>query len=258
MELDKKNIIVQSPPNEAQHPRVDFVLDDFEAAIWQKGYEVIVEKALRCPCFSKGGGANIACLNCGGSGWFFINPFQTRALIHSINRSTQYKDWSELNLGTVSVTVRKLDEITYMDRITLLDVTSVYSEVLFPIYNENSLFSYFIYDKVKSIENIFFYVADNLPLEPMVPEDYVFDQGKIVFAAKFKDYSNFTVTVRYKHNVQFNVLDLPREIMSSTRKNDFSGYEERSDFPIHAVARRSHFVLSRENFAGNLIFDNSQ
>jgi len=250
---------MKSPaPNLNQQAKVDFRKSDFEAAIWNKGYDVIIEKALKCPCKSEGGGTNTSCQNCGGTGWFFINPFSTRALIHSINLSTEYRAWTEENLGTVSVTVRDIDSISYMDRITLLDTESSYSETLHPrIYNGN-LFAFTTYGVVKRILNIYRYIADNALLEKVPETNYqLVDENKIIFDNSYLGVPHLTFTVRYIHALQFHVLDLPREVMVTNITNIISGKEEITQMPIHAIARRAHYVLDRQNFDKNYIFDNS-
>ncbi|MGL5076270.1 MAG: hypothetical protein ACRDBG_10625, partial [Waterburya sp.] len=96
---------------------VEFVRQDFDNLVWNKGYEVVWEKAIKCPCKTNGGENLITCLNCGGTGWFFINRFKTTMHLTSMNSSSQQKDWSRVDEGKVMFTAISELEIAQMDRI---------------------------------------------------------------------------------------------------------------------------------------------
>jgi len=240
------------------YPKVDFRKAEFEAAIWNKGYDVVIEKALKCPCKSEGGGHNSSCQNCGGTGWFFINPVTTRAIIHSINLSNEYRAWTEQNLGTVSITVRDVDALSYMDRITLKDTNSIYTEIVHPKLYDGQLFAFLVYGVVKEISYLYRYVADNSILEKVPLANYsLVEKNKIIFSNEYLNISDLTFSIRYLHSLQFHILDLPREVMVTNITNVVSGREEIHQMPIHAIARRAHYVLDRQNFDRNYMFDNS-
>ena len=93
---DNKPITIQTPPNTVGQPSVQLVKNDFDVAIEKKGYRVYHDKASKCPCASKNGGAPQSnCKNCGGSGWFYINRTRTRMVVQSMNINTTNKEWSE-------------------------------------------------------------------------------------------------------------------------------------------------------------------
>ena len=71
--------------------------------------------------------------------------------------------------------------------------------------------------------------------------------------------SNFNgvVSVRYRHEVQFNVIDVPHEIRTSNVR-DTDGRLVKIDLPINAIARRSHLLLAEiPNFNGTGVQNNS-
>ena len=98
------NLITTPPANVDTTTRVDFNKPSFEKLIYQKGLDVVWEQAIHCPC-KDDEAANqglSSCKNCGGTGWVFINPEETKMIIHSMNLNTRYKEWSMEKLGSKS------------------------------------------------------------------------------------------------------------------------------------------------------------
>ena len=152
--------IRKSPPaNTIATPSPQFEKQLFDAAIWQKGYDCYVEKAIECPC--RGDAENHSalpnCQNCGGVGWVFLNPVKTIALITGVNRDTKYKQWSQELIGNVSITLRDIEQAGFMDRITLLVETAIFSEVkkIRSIQEglDTSYFTFLSYE-IKQIEDV--------------------------------------------------------------------------------------------------------
>lgn len=254
-------IIPTSAPLGSNNPRVDFKKDQFEGLIWQKGYDVIHESALVCPCVSKAVNQQSSCKNCGGTKWIYINPTQSRMVLHSMNMSTKFKQWSQENLGTASLTSLSDDEISYMDRITVLDGNSIFSEVLFLKEYNGTYYFNTIYN-IKEIKYIGVFINTGVKLTPLIyGTDFTYVDNKIIFltAANYTDINadelDCSITIRYVHAPQFHVLDIPRETIQSFV--NINGKEVAIDLPIHAVCRRSHYVLDAQNFEKTRILDNS-
>lgn len=257
-----KNIITAAPPNLIGQPQVNFRLNDFEAAIHTKGYDILTEKALRCPCESKGQGALSGCQNCHGTGYFFINPLKTRAIITGINSDSKYKDWSVERIGNVSLTVRDDDRenLSFMDKVTLLGKYSIFSENL-TVRKTNDGTGTFVFTtyKVGEITAIYVFSAEDSPLVKLSSSDYsLSSENKSVININLGAVpDNMQVSVFYKHEIQYNVIDLPHEIRASYIR-DKNGAEQRIFLPMNAVARRSHFLLGEGmNFNGNGTQNNS-
>jgi hypothetical protein len=120
----------QTEPNLIGKPNVPLFENNlFESVIWNKGYDILVEQAVACPCRGRSGSAKPTCLNCLGLGHMFINPIQTKAIISSINKDTKYKNWSMEMTGTIAVTVRGDDHFSFFDKITFRMRVSEMSEV---------------------------------------------------------------------------------------------------------------------------------
>lgn len=268
MSLQKTSYLQNTPLNVGQ-ARPDFVKNEFDIAIYQKGYKVLHEKSIACPCKSKGVGGQLSdCKNCGGSGWVFINPIQTRMIIHSMNRQTQYKDWSEENRGTSSITCNNWEQLSFMDRITLIEGISVYNEILYVKRSASNLFFYTTYNikthldaygvAKPSIDYIALFESTSTPLRRLELDlDYTTEYNRILLDSKF-DTGNedLSITIRYKHNPQYHVIDIPRHTIATNADN--GGFEDTGvQLPIHAVGRYAHYVLDAENYVGTRLIDNS-
>ena len=75
-------------------PRADLHKREFDTLIHQKGRDVLLETALQCPCKSPSTNQQSDCKNCGGTGWIFVNPRETRMVLTAINAVTEFRPWS--------------------------------------------------------------------------------------------------------------------------------------------------------------------
>lgn len=255
-----------TPPAGINIARVDFSQPKFDALVWEKGYDVTLEKALPCPCSSKNTNQQSNCKNCGGSGWLFVNASQTKIVLSAMNLNTKFLAWTEQNIGTASVTALSKDETSFMDRITVKDGIAIFSQVLFmkQFDDTSSIVNYFttIYN-IKEIIYIALFRGTQQELLPLIyGTDFTYSENKILFLTA-SDYidtdleeQDISIVVRYKHAPQFHIIDIPRETIQSFVNIGGEG-EKKIDLPIHAIARRSHYVLDSKNYLGDNIFDNS-
>lgn len=259
------NIITVTPtaaPAGVNSPQANLIRDKFDSLIFQKGYDVIKESAIKCPCVSKNTNQQSNCKNCGGSGWIFLNAKKTKMVMHSMNLSTKYKEWSSENVGTASISCIAEDELSFMDRITTLDGNAIFSEVLFVKQRDDVYYFNTIYN-IKEILFIGLFIKTSEILKPLIyGVDFTYSENKIIFltVSPYIDplvtEQDISIAVRYKHAPQFHVIDIPRETMQTFNK--IGGQEEGPiDLPIHAVARRSHYVLDRQNFDNTRILNNN-
>jgi hypothetical protein len=257
-----KTFITATPPNLIGQPSVNFRQNDFEALIHTKGYDILIEKALRCPCEVDKTGIRSDCQNCFGTGYFFINPLKTRAIITGININSQYKDWSVERIGNVSLTVRDDDKenLSFMDKVSLTGKYAKFSQNLKVRYTNNGVGAFvFTTYKIRQIEAVYAFDQPNAPLVKLSPENYsISTVNECVLNIDSDEVPvNGQLSVHYKHEIQYNVIDLPHELRASYIKNK-DGREERIFLPMNAVARRSHFVLNEAmNFDGTGTQNNS-
>lgn len=259
---DDKPITVQSTPNLSGKANVALDVSDFEAIVGAKGVKVWHDHSIKCPCSSKEGvSPQSTCKNCGGCGWLYVNRTETRMVVQSMNVDTKLKEWSEERLGIAKITARPIDRLTFMDRITLLDSESQHSEVIFLKEQpgvSTLLYGTLRYDPIE-IYSVFLYVSDSVVHTLLVEgTDYAVVRNQIrLLQINIGDIPTPTISVRYKHRAEYTVLDLPRDIMVSPTKAKCTKKDLETQFPISAVARRSHYMTDRNDFENDNLLDNS-
>lgn len=234
--------------------RADFNKRDFDTLVYEKGQPCIVETALMCPCKSPNSNQQSNCQNCGGTGWVFINPRETRLVLKSMDAVQKYVGWSEELRGMVSVSADEGEHFTNMDRITDLTGISRHQEVLFVLQVNSTLFSYIAY-KAQCIEYIASFSTVNAPLTRLIEgTDYTFAEGTNVILW-LTPVVGTSITIRYTHRPTYLVTELKRETMQSFRMT--SEGEKNQNMPVSVYARRQHYILDAENLAGNRMLNNS-
>lgn len=245
-------------------PQVSFRPNDFNSAIWSHGYDIICEKAIRCPCQGDSGAPLPDCQNCHGFGYIFINPTRTKALITGLNKSTQYVQWAPELMGTAAITVRDEDKdlISYFDRVTVEDEYASFTEMLVARQmNDNEEVAVFLsYAPLSDgIVGVYIFKNSDSPLIKLNPSTYyispvnpyclMFTKGNVL--------DGMGVSVLYKHRVEYHIIDMPHEIRASLGKDKKSGQFQILKMPIQAIGRRTHLIdMQRPNFDGSGIILN--
>lgn len=239
--------VSDSPPLQGQ-ARVDLQQNDFDSLIWTKGIEVLHEKVLRCPCKQSGGGALSSCLNCGGAGFLWINPTQTRMVVQSANRDTKFKDWSEENMGRISITAMSREKMTMMDRITILNGKSIITEVPYARKTAKNIFrARLIYPPIE-VYDVFVFVGDKVPLLRLTAEQYQVTNTAVEITdnqinSKYAD--SLSLSIRYEHRPTYIVADLDRENIQQNEIDRNDERDEVKDFPLHAQGKRYHYYYDQ-------------
>jgi len=258
----QKPITTQTPPQSSSiGGKISHNKGLYEEAIENQGYNIFIEKAIKCPCKSKGTDSALpSCSNCRGYGWVFINKVQTRGIVHSMNLKTEFKEWSETNLGNASLTIRDVNKIAFMDRITINDGETIHSQRLYPYHDKrrNEIYAAAIYDIVEMQELYLFDGSDNKLVLLQQDVDYVIRDNFVILDNKYiskNDFLGLHLSARYTHRPQYHVMDITRDVMVSQIRG--FGINGDLDMPVNAMIRRSHYVVDEENLEGNLILDNS-
>lgn len=255
----------QTPPIHTI-PLVGWDVNRFESLIQNQGYDVYIDRALRCPCCDRNNGQALStCKNCGGRGWIFVDRTETRIIAQHMDSKKKYADWGEVNYGTASFTSKGIDKLGFMDRIILTQLEESYSEVLIPVMQGQDIVAYPIYEPLK-ITNAYMLVSDKVKLEPLTPEDYSVDGNKIVFNQKLLSEVRMTfdinskelplqITVRYTHYPVYHVIDVNRELMR-VREGKFcqNNDEQLRQMPINVLARKAHYLFQQGR---TVLLDNS-
>lgn len=238
----------------------------FEAAIFDKGYDVYHERAMRCPCQIQNITSPLPdCKNCGGTGWFFINKTQTRMLLSGMADKKKYEaQWSETNAGTVSISSSSLDRLAFMDRITIMCGEAYFSQVINMKYSErlDKIFAFLVYEPLE-IDEIFLFKSTNEPLQVLTENEFSIQNNflflnKELFPIPDKKTNPLAVSVRYKHRPQYHIVDIMRDLMLTPVLNAGSNLQATIEkMPFSAMGRRAHFIFDPVDIEGNGIFDNT-
>lgn len=250
-----KTPIVQQSPDLGGKAQIDLFRSDFDAVVYQKGHRVYVDRHIKCPCTTKSAASAItSCRNCGGTGKVFINRFETRMVLQGMNLETKFRDWTEDKLGMVKVSCLRDDHLSYSDRITVRDALSIGQEILYPRLIGSSYQARTIYNCIEIQEIFAFRSTGETLLRLEEDTHYTKDGDTLTFVDSVACVDDFTVSIRYKHNPQFLVIDLTRDIIQSPKGKQLN---DQGEFPTAAVARRAHYVSDKQNEAGNYLLDNS-
>lgn len=256
---NNKIIIHQTQPYSGNLPRQDFINNDFDALIYQKGYNVFHEKAILCPCKSKISDNQSSCKNCAGTGWIFLDKIETRMLLFSMNLQTKYKDWSEEKLGTVSISCMDKDKISFMDKITLIDSDSIHKQIIFPVYLSGKLFSYLNYN-VKEVINCFLFRGVDRKLQKLELDiDFTIENNIFYLSDKFyiSEEALYSISITYRHFNTYHVLDTTRDVINSFVLNETTGKEESKRLPLSGIGRKAHYILDPSKFNSSFLLDNT-
>ena len=251
--MSKKVIKTPNYVNKPGVIRVDFWTPDFDMLIDNKGYDVVWERAIPCPC-KRNQTTMSVCQNCMGTGWVFINPTQIKAVAQSINKDTKYKEWSQERLGTASFTVKSNCHLNFMDKLTLLHSVSRESENLIVRNFEGKLFVSTIYPVDKLIE-IFKFNQPYKPLE-LLPLTNIEVKDHFIVLPPNLVQPGSSITITYEHKVQYHIIDLNHDVRNSIALDNKS-QEQVIDLPISAIGRRVHNVIDSLNYTQDNLFDNS-
>jgi len=253
-----------------------FSQNAFDGAVDSKGYTVTIEKAIRCPCVVLGTGqGNPSCLSCGGSSWFFISKRKTVGLVQSMNKETKYQQWSETQRGTAKISLKGIDQVAFMDRVTVLEVESIFTQnAVMRRSSTNQLFAFLFY-RPKEIEYIYAFTAVDSQPRLVDSTKYTVEDDHIIFDSSLSSLMNTDTLgevycmlgIRYKHNPTYHVIDILRETVKTfssddtpvilPEQNPIEDLAVKEPMPIYAVGRKVHFMFDSPNLSGESLFDNT-
>ena len=256
--MAKKHITIEPIKSEIGKARVDFQPDAMDDLIAQKGLDIIYESAIVCPCKAQGGSHLPSCLNCGGSGLVYINPLQTKMVVQSINfKEKRFVDWSEETDGTVNITTRNDVRVGHMDRITILDSNSLYSQMVHLERYGNDLFGYLSYDP-KSVLEAYVFEGQNKALQKLNDDEFSIDGNAVKLLNKnigIESTDGIGLTIRYLHEVQYLVVSNIHDIRNTKIREGGKVVGKR--LPVSAIAKRLHNVMEPNDLSGKKLFNNS-
>lgn len=259
--------IVDTTPPSLSLPQPIWKPELFESLIHNNGYDVYIERALRCPCVDRSSGQALAtCKNCLGRGWFFVDKRQTRVVSQSMANLRRNSDIGEINRGTARITSRAVDRLAFMDKIIFLELVAYYTEVLRPVMYEDELVAYPIYEPIE-ITNAYVFVGDTVKLLPLNESMYKIEGNRVVFDESILDeieatdvnqkQPDLSISVRYSYHPVYHVIDVNRELMKVKERNGCTYSDEKlKNMPLNVLARKAHYIFDQQAFNREL-FDNT-
>lgn len=252
-----KKIIKSKTPESETGYQVRFEPELFNGLIFDKGYDVWHDQALRCPCSVENSGQSLPnCNNCLGIGWIFINRAETRIAIQGMKANVQFDNWTEKTAGMAKVTSRAIDKLAFMDRIILRDVEGYFNEILRTRTQNGVKVIFTIYDVI-SVESLFMFVSAKLPLKQLYEGvDYTIDRDfrtmiTLSNALSATPAESLTLTIRYRHYQTYHIIDMNRDIVKVRTKDVLLPGEQLKEMPIMGMARKSHYLFDNAKYDEN-------
>lgn len=237
-------------PSESVEHQVRFETQRFNSLVFDKGYDVWIDKAYRCPCSQKGSGQPLlTCNNCLGIGWIFTDRIETRVAIQGIKADVKYENWSKTTSGTARITARAIDKLAFMDRIILMDVEGYYNEIVRVRKQDNKKIGYCEYPIIE-IEDVFLFETDRTPLKRLVLNaDYTIEkESKIVLNDALQTKDEPVLSVRYRHYMTYHVIDMNRDITKVREKGCMMSEENLKEMPINGIIRKAHYLFDNMKY----------
>jgi hypothetical protein len=255
---------VTAPSLDIPEPQWDVA--KFESLIYRNGYDAYIERAFRCPCVDRSSGQALAtCQNCLGRGWFFVDKRKTKVVSQSLANLRKNSDIGEINRGTARITTRAIDRLAFMDKIILTELLAWFTEILRPIYIDDELTAYPVYEPLE-VSNMYLFIDDTSKLKPISNDLYRIEGNRIVFDESILELIGVTdvnqkqpdisISVRYSYNPVYHVIDVNRELMKVRDKGCTFSDEKLKNMPISALARKAHYIFDQQLF-GRELFDNT-
>jgi hypothetical protein len=230
--------------------RVDFNPEEFEQIILQKGRDVFFEKSLPCPCKITSANALPNCSSCGGGGWIFCDGKICRMVVQGIGNGEKDGKGTLIGEGGINLTFSYKEEVSFMDRITLMTETSSNQEVC--IAKKNLKGEWFVklsYIPI-SIQFAGVFINANTKIEKFdyLPNTSITNLIKfnLPTANSLSNQKELSLTIRYRYAPSYNVTDINRETVQSFKLE--GGGERLIKLAGKAVAKKSHSIFRSLNF----------
>jgi hypothetical protein len=246
----QKRAVATTTPAEPPEFQVRFESQRFNALVFDKGYEVWLDRAYRCPCSITGAGQPlVSCDNCLGVGWIFTDRSETRIAVQGIKADVKYENWSKTTAGTARITARAIDKLAFMDRIILKDVEGYYNEIIRVRNNGTTRIGYTEYPIIE-IEDIFLFDTDKTPLKRLVQgTDYTIEkESKIILTPAASTKPAPVLSVRYRHYMTYHIIDMNRDIMKVREKGCLMPEEMLKEMPVAGLARKAHYLFDNMKY----------
>lgn len=223
-------------------PRVDLHESKFSQAIEEKGYKVVWEKAISCPCNKASqkvtDATDLDCPLCKNKHYIYFNPIEIKCLMTSLTRRGELSQDGQWLLGTYMVTTKPENKFGVYDRLRFVDTTASYTEALVKGTANGS-------DQLR-----FPAVSVELPIEDIDGNTYVYGtdfgvnaSGNIIWGgfSGSQPSTGKTYGVRYITHWQMLIVDFPHD-QRATYVQQQSSVPVYSPLALQAVGKLEFFI----------------
>jgi hypothetical protein len=235
--------------------RVDFDKPSFDQLVESKGHIMLRETAVRCSCNERhNGNAHSDCVNCGGIGFVFKVAKNIRGVIQNINFDPKTQQYNALEMGTATLTTKFEDRVAWMDRITVKDGESVFTETVYPTVQVQTggtqvMRVRTLYPPIEITDAFFFVGTESAHTELTLNIDYTVSGNIITFSTAMRDallssgYEYAQIGLRYTHNPQYIVMDVNKDIRN-TRELTTGSVEQLRKMVNNCMIKKTQYILN--------------
>lgn len=198
--------------------RVDFLINDFDKLIKEKGMNVLWEEAMLCSCLAHTGQPDYNCPHCKGSGFVYLEPKETIVASTKLVGKKVFDDIGMRETGTAYITSLSTVLLGYHDRLTFVDYNAKYSQTIHIKYGK----SLKLKRKIKSIiavkyKDLFINLEDveiiNDGWGIKLPHDVISEYKS---KGKADDPNDFPVSILYITSPVYSIVDITHELRATS------------------------------------------
>jgi hypothetical protein len=115
---------------------------------------------------------------------------------------------------------------------------------------------------ITNVNHVFLYVDETHPLVRLTPDQYTISTDnpyvlKLSSSITYPTGFNGVISVDYDHRIQYNVVDIPHDVRTTTYVNE-NGQNKMQEMPVSAVLQKSQYVTGDSPIYDGLgLIDNS-
>jgi hypothetical protein len=221
-------------------PRVDFRPDEFNDKILEKGYEINWHRYIICPCRKDlTSQANTNCINCNGTGNFYLPEIKTFAMISSASLQKNFIQWTENLQGTANISIDSEYKIGFMDKIEILNAETIFSEVR-KLEVNNSIKEIKTFYKALKIIKAYKFENESVALYDIDLDDIsIIDKKLIIIDPAISETDS--ISILYEYNPTYFILDILNDYRNTKIKNGLP-FEELRKMPLRAIMKKAHLI----------------
>lgn len=214
-------------------PGVDFDRDAFTALVYDKGYSVLWEKGVTCP--NRGGVSPRShpadCPHCDGFGFVYYGAETTQMFVLGMSLHESYYAYGRWDNGTVQVTAMPEFQLGYWDRLTLLNSTGRFQQLV--TRQRNTVVDRLKYEAL-SVELIT-WIGRDKQRRVAASTDYALVDGQVSWIANKPD-PDMQYAISYTYRQRYIITELPHQHRDSTVKG------VHYVFPMQAIAKLDFLI----------------